>query len=381
MKQLTRRTFIQSGFLGVGSTHFASLLEANSNENIKTSFSASSKNLVLHQTDLFHPHGDPDDHFDLATLFALVLQKTIDLRGIVLDFPPGHRKGDPDVLAIAQLNRLCGTFVPSAVGVSASMKTRTDSLSELSNSETTAVRLITQTLEEAKTPIRISCVGSATDIAVAALRNPDLFAKKCSGIYLDAGAAFDNPDHSEMLEFNVKLNPKAYAAMFDLPCPLFWFPCWNRVEIRESEEWGTFYWLEHRDSLKGISIGLSGFFEYMFSQTADPQWLKSILREPNQDVWELILQGKRGMWSTASLLYLADLTVTKGGDIVPVSEINPKDELYRMEFIDVECCDNGRTNWKISETPTNRQIFHLLDPKVYPDAMTKAIHSLFMTFV
>lgn len=381
MKQLTRRTFIQTGFLGVGSTHFASLLGANSNENIETSFSASSKTLVLHQTDLFHPHGDPDDHFDLATLFALVLRKTIDLRGIVLDFPPEHRKGDPDVLAIAQLNRLCGTFVPVAVGASAPMQSRTDSLSELSNSETTAVRLITQTLEEAKTPIRISCVGSATDIAVAALRNPDLFAKKCSGIYLDAGAAFDNPDHPEMLEFNVKLNPKAYAAMFDLPCPLFWFPCWNRVEIRESEEWGTFYWLEHRDSLKGISIGLSGFFEYMFSQTADSQWLKSILREPNQDVWELILQRKRGMWSTASLLYLADLTVTKEGDIVPVSEIAPKDELYRMEFIDVECCDEGRTNWKISETPTNRQIFHLLDPKVYPDAMTKAIHSLFMTFV
>ena len=26
---------------------------------------------VIYCTDLFHPHDDPDDHFDLATLFAL----------------------------------------------------------------------------------------------------------------------------------------------------------------------------------------------------------------------------------------------------------------------------------------------------------------------
>jgi hypothetical protein len=37
---------------------------------------------VLYCTDLFHPHDDPDDHFDLATLYAI---PEFDLRGIVLD--------------------------------------------------------------------------------------------------------------------------------------------------------------------------------------------------------------------------------------------------------------------------------------------------------
>ncbi|MCI0408006.1 MAG: hypothetical protein L0191_05475, partial [Acidobacteria bacterium] len=37
---------------------------------------------VIYTTDLFHPHDDPDDHFDLATIFAM---PELDLKGIVLD--------------------------------------------------------------------------------------------------------------------------------------------------------------------------------------------------------------------------------------------------------------------------------------------------------
>ncbi|NLF07816.1 MAG: hypothetical protein GX594_07525, partial [Pirellulaceae bacterium] len=37
---------------------------------------------IIHSTDLFHPHDDPDDHYDLATLFAL---DEFDIKGIVLD--------------------------------------------------------------------------------------------------------------------------------------------------------------------------------------------------------------------------------------------------------------------------------------------------------
>ena len=37
---------------------------------------------VIYSTDLLHPHDDPDDHYDLATLFSL---PEFDVRGIVLD--------------------------------------------------------------------------------------------------------------------------------------------------------------------------------------------------------------------------------------------------------------------------------------------------------
>ena len=29
------------------------------------------KPYLVHMTDIFHPHGDPDDHYDLALVFAL----------------------------------------------------------------------------------------------------------------------------------------------------------------------------------------------------------------------------------------------------------------------------------------------------------------------
>ena len=37
---------------------------------------------VIYCTDLFQPHDDPDDHFDLATLYAM---PELDIKGVVLD--------------------------------------------------------------------------------------------------------------------------------------------------------------------------------------------------------------------------------------------------------------------------------------------------------
>ena len=63
---------------------------------------------MIHVTDLFRPHDDPDDHWDLASVYALALQGKVDLRGILIDFPKPERANDPDVLAVAQLNYLTG---------------------------------------------------------------------------------------------------------------------------------------------------------------------------------------------------------------------------------------------------------------------------------
>src|SRR5512143_562943 len=37
---------------------------------------------VIYSTDLMHPHDDPDDHFDLACLYAM---PEADLRAVILD--------------------------------------------------------------------------------------------------------------------------------------------------------------------------------------------------------------------------------------------------------------------------------------------------------
>jgi hypothetical protein len=39
-------------------------------------------------TDLLRPHADPADHWDPASLYALAYQGRVDLKGVIIDYPP-----------------------------------------------------------------------------------------------------------------------------------------------------------------------------------------------------------------------------------------------------------------------------------------------------
>jgi len=68
---------------------------------------------IIYTTDLYHPHDDPDDHFDLATLFAI---PEFDIRAIVID--TGKRGKDrPGLLPVRQMMHITGRTVPVATGL------------------------------------------------------------------------------------------------------------------------------------------------------------------------------------------------------------------------------------------------------------------------
>ena len=46
-------------------------------------------------SDLFRPHNDPDDHWDLACAYALAYQGRAELQGILIDYPQPARHNDP----------------------------------------------------------------------------------------------------------------------------------------------------------------------------------------------------------------------------------------------------------------------------------------------
>jgi hypothetical protein len=76
----------------------------------------------IHGTDLFHPHDDPDDHFDLATVFAM---PELDVRAILLDL--GKRQGEkPGRIPVEQMLKLSGRKVPYAVGLNEKLKSPED---------------------------------------------------------------------------------------------------------------------------------------------------------------------------------------------------------------------------------------------------------------
>jgi hypothetical protein len=334
---------------------------------------------LIHVTDLFHPHGDPDDHFDLACAYALAVRGQFDLRGVVIDYPPDFRQGDPAVVAVAQMNWISGLAAPIVIGTSRQLANRQDALADVAGPETAAARVLIRELQAAERPVALTCVGSAADIVVAALREPELFKDKCQGVYLNSGSAHDNPDRPDQLEFNVRLDPSAYAAMFDLPCPLFWFPCWHTTEVRESGASGSFYWLPHREALADVPDGVAYYFAYMFDRSTNPRWLRSLKSPPPLESWEKILEGRRGMWSTASLLTAAGLTVTRDGEITPADAAGD-DAVFRLQPVEVVCTDDGRTKWQLVAQPTRHWMLAVTDVARYPLAMTRAVATLLQAF-
>ena len=391
MKNASRRMFLKSGAIcGLASWLGGRPAGAVSASGGETPAAQDRATPLIHVTDLFHPHGDPDDHFDLACVYALALRRRLDLRGVVIDYPPSFRAGDPAVVAVAQMNHISGLAVPISIGTSRKLASRTDALPDAPRRDTAAVRFLIEQLRASDGPIALACVGSAADIVVAALREPALFRDKCSGVYLNSGSAHDNPAKPAQLEFNVRLDPAAYAAMFDLPCPLYWFPCWNVTEVRQSGGSGSFYWLPHREALAEISNSAANFFAYMFSKSTEPKWLRAMSSPPPAELWEYILAGKRGMWSTGSLLAAAGLAVTRDGDIVPTGEADDA-AVFRLIPVEATCADDGRTTWRErpaepvmapggSRTTAPRWMFSVTDVPRYPEAMTRAVNTLFKTF-
>jgi len=330
---------------------------------------------VLHVADCFHPHGDPDDHFDLACEYALSHLGHIDLRGIVIDYPPHFRAGDPAVMAVAQLNWMTAQAVPVAIGTSHRLTTSTDKMEGADKRELAGVQFILRQLRQSEQPLSIICVGSAADVIVAALREPELFRSKCAGVYLNSGAAYDQPAKPEVLEFNVKLDKAAYAAMFKLPCPLYWFPCWHTVETRVSGTEGTFFKMPHKEALSEVSQELANYFQFMFDRGWNPKWLRAMNTAPDAAAWAATLGRTREMWSTASQFIVAGLTVTRDGAIVPIDQAGDA-AIFRMRPVEVICKDSGHTTWHYQEKETGIWKLSITDANLYPAAMTKAIATL-----
>lgn len=331
---------------------------------------------LIHQTDLFHPHGDPDDHFDLATVFALAAQQRLDLRGVVIDYPPPRRRGDPALGAVAQFSRLTGVVAPVAVGTSRLMASRNDTRPADTREDGGAVRFVLDALRRSAEPVAISVVGGATDIALASKLEPELFAAKCAALYLNSGSAMPNPDQPGKLEFNVELNPSGYAALFDLPCPLYWCPCWHMTEQHAVGRHGTFWRFPHRDVLGGLRDDVKKTLLYMFDQEPSHRWLTYLRRPLDARNWDFFLDHWRNMWSTASLLHAAGQTVTTSGEIVPLAA--GETAVFRFAPIAVICTDDGQTKWKKApaDARPRRFIFEITDPERYQSAMTRALSAL-----
>lgn len=370
MSTLKRSEFLKMGLLALLS---GSISRKVYSRNVEPEPSIKKKKIpMIHATDLYHFHCDPDDHWDLATIYALGYLGDFDLLGILIDYPTKPELGDPDVMGVAQMNYYTGQVVPVVVGSPFPMTSRDDIQPNANRFDHQGINWLLETLRNSETPVVINIVGTATNVAIALKKEPQLFRKKCKAIYLNAGSA--NSLKDKKLEYNVKLNPLAYAAIFDAPCPVYWMPCTTRTNIGEVGEYGTYYRFTQNEILPFLSEKLQNFFVFMLAKKESHEWFTYLKRKPENDLIDEFGKSIRHMWCTAGFFHAAGKIITAKGEI---TDGNSKDDsVFSFVPVKTSCNDIGYVDWEIDANSQNRYIFHVNDLVNYQKAITLALKNL-----
>ncbi len=333
---------------------------------------------VLHTTDLFRPHMDPDDHWDLACVYSLAYRGDIDLKGVLIDYPPTRaQERNPDTAAIAQMNFITGLFVPIAVGSSVAFNPRVDIQEYASKNDLHGAGMVLEILQNSIRPVVINILGSSRDVAIAAKKNPGLFERKCAAVYLNAGTGSPRMNSESKLEYNVTLDQRAYSAIFDLPCPVYWMPCFeelNSTGEKPVAEYGTHYKFRQDEILPHLSDTVQNYFAYMFGKYTDQNWLGYLKGAKDEALLSKVGSMDRHMWCTAGFIHSVGCTVLSDGRIVPLGKSDSP--VFTFDPIVVECDEKGVTKWTHKEDSKSRFVFHVRDADSYQSAMTKAMKSL-----
>lgn len=326
---------------------------------------------VLYSTDLYHPHGDPDDHFDLATLFAI---PEFDVRGVVLDV--GSRQCQaPGKTPMEQMIAITGRKVPYAVGLKTPLESPSDSGTDQPEEFQAGVKLLLEALRRAPEPITVFTTGSLRDVTAALVREPDLLRKKIARLYVNIGDSAGGGEH------NVGLDRHAYVAVLRSGLPVYWCPCFDGGVWKRDRGYATFWQFTHADVLETAPEKLQNWFIYALTRSAAdpiPFLLQAQDAEARKQVWAM----RRNMWCTAPFLHAAGRTVVRtesgGWQMRPLASAGSAQRLFDFLPAKVAVEDGGKAALVLDEqTPGERVwVFKILDLAAYDAAMTKVLREL-----
>jgi hypothetical protein len=250
---------------------------------------------VIYCTDLFHPHEDPDDHFDLATLFAM---PDLEVKLIVLDQGERQRQS-PGRIPVSQMNQLTGRKVPAVSGLARPLKAPADPARDQPAQFQQGVESIVQVLRESRTPVSLAAVGSVRDVTAAFNREPALFRAKVARLLVFIGEA----SLPGFREYNVALDPQAYVGLMRSGLPVWWVPCFDGGPWQNKGH--ASYWkARHSDLLEKATPGLLQYFIYALEkEKADPLAFLTGPVDPSRK--QELLAGERNLWCTAVFAVLA----------------------------------------------------------------------------
>ncbi len=255
------------------------------------------KTPVIYITDLYHPFNDPDDHFDLAAIYAL---KQFDIKAVIIDYANNNKI--PGKIPVEQLNRITGRETPCYLGLKNMLKTPDDK-GEDQLFYQDGCKAILNILKQSNKKVIIICVGSLRDVTASYNRNPILFKRKVDKLIVFAGEA----RNKEFIEYNVGLDKNAYIKLMNKLPNIWWVPCFDGG-LWQNNGYASFWRDQHVALLKEAPQPVLNFFIYALSQSADtigyiPYLYKSVNKD---DLQHYILDNSipaRSLWCCSVFPY------------------------------------------------------------------------------
>jgi hypothetical protein len=352
---------------------------------------------LIDVTDLYHPHQDVGDNFDILAAYAL---PELDLKAVILDCtepfrqPVARNPGvglaedargprEPGFVPVLQLNYIFGRNVPCATIPFTRMKSVGDKMLDAPPFQQQGIELILKTLRESPKPVHIVSFGSARAIAVAYNREPALFRTKLARLHLCAGGS--SPPARGYIEWNVALDPQAIVCLLRSDLPIALYPdAANNAEAKgygvfspafSYDEHNTFWKLLDLRFIRQMDAPLRRYLEYAFSRSSRVDFLRAMeVDGPPLD--EALLAKEHYVWETAVWICVSGRKLVKRADgtcrIIQTSQVQPTDK--------VTVHNDGIYEYRETTEPTNFSVYFRGNPRENEAALRAALPALYVSF-
>lgn len=331
-----------------------------------------SKIPVIYFSDLFHPHDDPDDHFDLLALYAL---NELDIRAIVLDqglkqdVRPGH-------IPIEQLNMLTGRKVPWGKGLAFPLKSREDNGTWQLRQYQEGIELVLKTLRESDQKVTLISVGSMRDLAAAYNREPELFRQKVSRLYCFIGEA----RLEKFREYNVELDLQAFVTVMNSGLPVYWMPCFDGG-LWKNDGNASYWQTKQQFLLNGTDSVVMNYFRYALLDQQRKVVIQDFSNTISSEDQARLFNELRNLWCTSVFTHAAGrfvengkkgwkTTLSKGKNAEP-------SPLFTFDPVMLWVDDNGVVHYDNSGRSKKVFRFKIIDQSNYTQAMTEITNNLY----
>ena len=345
---------------------------------------------IIDVTDLYHPYQDCGDNFDLVAAYAL---PEVELRAVILDVTERFRQRstqagfysdasgprDPGFIPVTQLNYIFGRRVPVAAGPFYQMRSGTDPMIDGPRFGQAGVELILETLRDSAEPVDILCFSSARAIAAAWNRQPELLRQKVRRLHLSAGAA-----PGGYLEWNVALDPYAFARLLRSDLPIALYPCATSEGPFSYGQHNTYWNLPNLEFIRGMEPRLRRYLGFAFGRIARMDFLRAMDEDLPAEIMEGMYKTEHRVWETAIWQTLTGRRLVKcqeGFRLMPVPEAGRNPGLPSdLRPVHLNVRDDGDFDFTFTRSPTSCYLYDRGDARANEAALREALPALYQGF-